>query len=448
MALLDWAKFYVSKGLSVIPLEYKAKEPISKWKEYQQRLPTEEELEQWFKTAWLNIAIVCGQVSGNLVVLDFDSHESLQQFIERISDDLVKKIKKTWVVRTGKGFHIYLRVKGKPISTSFRDVGLDIQGEGKYVVAPPSLHPSGKLYEFINDPKKYDIVVLEEHEFEEILRLFKPKEEEGSNGELQKLTPLQKDQIVKLLLPYWDEGRRHFLSLMLAGALYWHNYPKEDAIATIEEICQKAKDDEVKDRIRAVEDTYSRADKANIAYKTWLQEAGIRGDEYEKLVFQLLDIIKGSFIVGNGKLAVRKSHNTLIVADFNKCIIKELRVKKDNTIVLADTIATAIPNKVVVIQTEDSEILKVSFRTPEGFVLTFEGDVEEISSQLKKNTVRVTARRKIEDALSLIISKMIQIDWCDVVRGECVKGLVLNNGKVIAIDYDISVPDPTSLSGR
>lgn len=445
MSLLDWAKFYVSKGLSIIPIEYKAKEPISKWKEYQKRFPTEEELEQWFKTGWMNIAIVCGQVSGNLVVLDFDSHESLQHFIERISDDLVEKIKKTWVVRTGKGYHIYLRVKGKPISTSFRDIGLDIQGEGKYVVAPPSLHPSGKLYEFINDPKKYDIATLEEHEFEEILRLFKPKEEEGSKVELQKLTPLQKDQIVKLLLPYWDEGRRHFLSLMLAGALYWHNYPKEDAIAIIEEICQKAKDEEIKDRIRAVEDTYSRADKTNIAYKTWLREAGIRGEEYEKLVFQLLDIIKGSFIVGNGKLAVRKSHNTLIVADFNKCIIKELRVKKDNELVLADTIATVVPSKVTVIQTEDSEVLKVSFRTPEGFTLTFEGDIEEISNQLKKNTVRVTSRRKIEDALSLIISKMIQINWCEIVKGENVIGLILNDSRMVAVDYDIELPDPAEV---
>ena len=223
------------------------------------------------------------------------------------------------------------------------------------------------------------------------------------------------------------------------------NYPKEDAESLIEEICQKAKDTEVKDRLRTVEDTYSRADKTNIAYRTWLREAGIKGEEYERLIFQLLDIIKGSFIIGNGKLAVRKSYNTLIITDFNKCTIKELRVRKDNSVVLSDTIAMAAPCKVVVIQTEDSEVLKVSFKTPEGFILTFEGDIEEISNQLKKNTVRATSRRKIEDALSLIISRMIQIGWCEVVRGESVKGLVLNDGKVIAIDYDISVPDPATL---
>jgi len=444
MSLIDWAKFYLHNGLSVIPIAFQGKEPLIPWKEFQERRPTEKEIKEWFSEGFKNIAIVCGSISGNLMVLDFDSRDSFQQFLEKIPKELAEKIKETWVVKTSKGIHIYFRVPKTPKSTAIRYLGLDIQGEGKYVVAPPSLHPSGKMYQFLTDPKKNSIVILSEDEYNLILNLFEKKEEKPKT-ELQKLTESQKEKIVRLLLPYWTEGRRHFLALMLAGALYWHGYDLKDAIAVIEEICERAKDEEVKDRIRAVVDTFKRADKTNIAYKTWLQEAGIKGEKYDRLVLELLDIIKGSFIVGNGRLTIRKNHNTLIVADFNKAYIRELKVKKDGEIVISDTIATAVPDRVTVIQTEDSELLKVSFRTPEGFILTFEGDIEEITNQLKKNTVRVASRRKIEDALCLIISKMIQINWCEVVKGENVVGLVLNEGNLVAIDYDMSLPDPMEL---
>ena len=443
--MLDWAKFYLEQGLSVIPIKFKSKEPLVSWKEYQNRKPTEEEIKKWFSEGFKNIAIVCGAVSGNLVVFDFDSKETFQQFLLKVPEQIVEKVKKTWVVRTGKGIHVYFRTQKPPKSTTLRVIGLDIQGEGKYVVAPPSLHPSGKIYEFITDLRKSEIITLTDEEYELILSEFKEKEGEKEEPKLQRLSEGQKEQIVKLILPYWTKGRRHLLALMIAGALYWHGYDVNDAIAIIEEICKKTKDEEIKDRIRAVEDTFKRASETNIAYKTWLQKAGISGEEYDRIVLELLDIIKGSFIVGNGKLTVRKNYNTLIVADFNKAIIRELKVKKDGEIFVSDTIAMAVPERVRVIQTEDAELLKVSFRTPEGFVLTLEGDIEEIVNQLKKNTVRVTSRRKIEDALSLIISKMIQINWCEVVRGEKVVGLVINDGDLVAVDYDMNLPDPAEV---
>jgi len=58
--------------------------------------------------------------------------------------------------------HVYLR-STEPVRTfKIPELKLDIKGEGGYVVAPPSLHPSGVRYEFVNFPKVQDIMVVED----------------------------------------------------------------------------------------------------------------------------------------------------------------------------------------------------------------------------------------------------------------------------------------------
>ena len=159
-SLFDWACFYrYELGLSVFPIQHGNKRPaISSWEPYQHRLPAAEELSDWFAGREANIAVVCGRVSGNLVVMDFDDAKSYEEFFtnrERLK-------KSTLVCRTARGVHVYLRA-AEPVRTfKIRELKLDIRGEGSYVVAPPSLHPSGTRYEFINFPKVRNIVVIED----------------------------------------------------------------------------------------------------------------------------------------------------------------------------------------------------------------------------------------------------------------------------------------------
>ena len=279
-SILEWALFYLDKNLSVIPINFKDKKPAIPWKEFQNRRPSKEEIKKWFSENNYNIGIVCGSVSGNLVVIDFDSLETYQKFIEMLPPDLAEKIKRTWIVETGKCNHVYLRVSSKPKSKSFRDIGVDVQGEGKYVVAPPSVHPSGKIYSFKTNPEENSIEILSDEEFEDILKILEEMRKKSEEEDIidkdegkknRKLTDEQKNKLIKLLLPYWTEGRRHFLALMIAGALYWNDYPLEDALNLVKEICERTKDEELEDRLRAVKDTYERADKKKIAYRTWLQ---------------------------------------------------------------------------------------------------------------------------------------------------------------------------------
>ena len=49
-ATLNAALEYLDEGLSVIPIHAETKRPAIKWRDYQSRLPTEEEVTDWFTT--------------------------------------------------------------------------------------------------------------------------------------------------------------------------------------------------------------------------------------------------------------------------------------------------------------------------------------------------------------------------------------------------------------
>lgn len=142
---LSYAKKYLLRGFSVIPLQTRSKKPaLSSWREYQERLPTGEELEAWFgNMSQNNIGIVAGKVSG-LAVVDFDTPEAVQ-----FAKD--NHFPKTPLVKTGKGYHAYYLYRDGVRNFQKRDdlPGIDLRGDGGYVVAPPSIHESGEVYQWI-----------------------------------------------------------------------------------------------------------------------------------------------------------------------------------------------------------------------------------------------------------------------------------------------------------
>jgi hypothetical protein len=70
------------------------------------------------------------------------------------------------------------------------------------------------------------------------------------------LTPEERETLTSLLVPHWHEPQRHSLSLALAAWLARNNVREADAVALIEAIATRAGDTEVRDRVRAITDTY------------------------------------------------------------------------------------------------------------------------------------------------------------------------------------------------
>ena len=94
---------YLEQGYSIIPVG-KDKRPLLKsWKEFQSRVPTEDELLQWLKEfPEANIAIVSGRVS-NVTLVDIDTKGGQAQ-----ADEILKKFPVTFTVQTPSlGYHLY-----------------------------------------------------------------------------------------------------------------------------------------------------------------------------------------------------------------------------------------------------------------------------------------------------------------------------------------------------
>lgn len=196
--LLRWAEQYLQEGFSIIPValiklpDGKSRKPaLVDWKKYQLSPPTLEEVKSWFSNPEqfeairngnkIGIAIVTGKVSGNLAVIDFDSKEVAGEFLGELAEknpELYEKFINTWVVETGKGFHYYFRVKEPDLKLFTSRIGIregiDIKAEGGSVVAPPSEHPWGNGYRFLNKPDR--IAELSWEEYLSLLRILERNE--------------------------------------------------------------------------------------------------------------------------------------------------------------------------------------------------------------------------------------------------------------------------------
>lgn len=103
--------------------------------------------EWWTRWPDANIGIVTGAES-RILVLDVDGRQGEESLIELVRRGF--KLPDTYTVRTGGGGqHLYfLWPGGAEVRNSQSRIapGLDIRGQGGYVVAPPSLHQSGDCY--------------------------------------------------------------------------------------------------------------------------------------------------------------------------------------------------------------------------------------------------------------------------------------------------------------
>lgn len=149
---LQAALAYHEAGLCVIPL--KGKRPnLPEWKRLQTECSTEFEIRHWRRQGILaNVGVVCGEVSDNLVVLDFDGAGGCPAFIATFPH-----LADTFAIATGSGIgkHVYFRVDDLPPTTRAlkTPIGhIEMRSSGAYVVAPPSAHPDTKRPYMVEKP--------------------------------------------------------------------------------------------------------------------------------------------------------------------------------------------------------------------------------------------------------------------------------------------------------
>jgi len=121
------------KGYSLIPLKNNSKVPAIRWKRYQYRQASKEEIFNWsmnFREP--NVALITGL---KLVVIDLDDIEKLKELLR-----ILPEIDRTTKVKTRRGFHFYFSSNEHKIRSTKNlfGLGIELKASGNYVVAPPS----------------------------------------------------------------------------------------------------------------------------------------------------------------------------------------------------------------------------------------------------------------------------------------------------------------------
>lgn len=181
---------YHNLGLSVMPL--RGKNPLLQWKVYQTRRADIGSVKAWDNTHH-NIGVITGHISEILVV-DVDG--------EYPSD--WPPMPKTWTVKTKKGYHYYFYLSPDDNFKNSARIceNVDIRANGGYVVAPPSRHPDGGVYEWVEGLSPNDVQILE-------IPDFVRKELERKHKEIYTpQEPAKPVQAVPIAVDFEDDARK------------------------------------------------------------------------------------------------------------------------------------------------------------------------------------------------------------------------------------------------
>ena len=137
------AAFYRDLGWAVVPVI--DKKPRVSWKTPPAWQKVEELIDDPETTG---LAVILGEPSGDLVARDFDQPGAFEKW-KRDHPGLAHTLP---IARTGRlegGYHVYGTMPDAPLK---KLPDGELRGNGAIVVLPPSRHPTGSNYEWINQP--------------------------------------------------------------------------------------------------------------------------------------------------------------------------------------------------------------------------------------------------------------------------------------------------------
>ena len=144
------------------------KTPFGKWQQYQNKRETREVVKKWYEDRpYLNLGII----TNGLLVVDADTDEGVQWCKDNLSVGIYSI--------TAKGAHFFFKQpKNQKVNCEIKNTkcGIDIKADGGLVVAPPSVHGSGKFYRWSSDetPMFNDIPEMSLADYEVLQEFLNP----------------------------------------------------------------------------------------------------------------------------------------------------------------------------------------------------------------------------------------------------------------------------------
>jgi putative DNA primase/helicase len=149
------AIFYAhTLGWRVFPCKENGKAPLTPRGFYDATRDLEEIENFWTRWPEANIGIATGKVN-ELFVIDIDTKNGIDGFesLKKLEREVGHKADTPFLVKTGSGgMHLYFKFgsQKKPMKNLTNLLpGIDVRGEGGYVIAPPSTHETGGKYSCI-----------------------------------------------------------------------------------------------------------------------------------------------------------------------------------------------------------------------------------------------------------------------------------------------------------
>jgi hypothetical protein len=160
------AHAYAARGWSVIVIQPRGKRPLVPWREFQQRIASTAEIDGWFQR-WpdANVGVVTGRLSG-LVVVDVDPRHGGPASIAALEAEQGPLPATVEALTGGGGRHLYFAHPGATVANRVAvRAGIDVRGDGGCVVAPPSVHPSGRRYAWVagREPQRCPLAPAPRH---------------------------------------------------------------------------------------------------------------------------------------------------------------------------------------------------------------------------------------------------------------------------------------------
>lgn len=189
MRMVDAARAYAGMGWAVLPLGARDKVPAIRGGS-RSAVAEVDQVEAWWKAhPQHNVGVACGAASSGLIVVDVDVDESIgENGLETLYAWEAEhgKLPATVTARTGRGgLHLYFKAAGEVRNSANKELGVDVRGEGGYVMAPPSVHPNGHAYEWVLSP--YDAAVAPvDSRVLEFLEYVKPRKASAVTEHVEK----------------------------------------------------------------------------------------------------------------------------------------------------------------------------------------------------------------------------------------------------------------------
>lgn len=148
--MIEAALNYVSLGFAVFPCREHEKTPAIPNGFHGASTDPEIIRAWWAQFPNANIGIACG--ASGLVVVDVDPPNGGIESLEALRDLVGSAPFETVTGLTGGGgqHYVYSALPGQSVrnSAGLLGSGIDVRAEGGYIIAPPSIHPNGRTYQW------------------------------------------------------------------------------------------------------------------------------------------------------------------------------------------------------------------------------------------------------------------------------------------------------------